>query len=173
MRVACVLITHLRAKVELRLQPHLKDQPAVIVDRSKGSPLIVDYLPAASRVAVGMTLEQALSQHTNTIVLEADEPSYRRAFHEILTSLQGISDRVEGADLGTAYVRLDGLEDVYGDEARLVCALLSSIPGYLGPRIGVGNGKFPALVAARASSPLGATQVPSDVRAFLAPHWLS
>ena len=38
MRVACVLVTHLRAKVELRKQPHLADRPAVIVDRSKGRP---------------------------------------------------------------------------------------------------------------------------------------
>ena len=47
MRVACVLITHLRAKVELRNHPNLKETTAVIVDRSKGRPLVVDTLPAA------------------------------------------------------------------------------------------------------------------------------
>ena len=120
MRIACVLVTRLRAKVELRRQPHLKDRPSVIVDRSKGRPLVVDSLPAALGVTAGMTMEQALSRHTNTTVLEADEPSYRRVFHRILTSLQGISDRVEESELGTAYVRLDGLEDLYGGEARLV-----------------------------------------------------
>ena len=31
LRVACVLATHLRAKVELRRQPHLKETTAVIV----------------------------------------------------------------------------------------------------------------------------------------------
>ena len=34
MRVACVLITHLRAQVELRRQPHLEGEPVLVVDRS-------------------------------------------------------------------------------------------------------------------------------------------
>ena len=98
MRVACVLITHLRAKVELRNHPNLKEPTAVIVDRSKGRPLVVDTLPAAPGVTAGMTLEQALSRHTDTTVLEADEPSYQKVFHRMLTSLQRISDRVEGPE---------------------------------------------------------------------------
>ena len=170
MRVACALVTHLRAKVELRDQPHLADRPAVIVDRSKGRPLVVDTFPAAVGVSAGMTLEQALSHHLSTVVLEADEPSYQRVFHRILASLQGISDRVEGAELGTAYVRLDGLEGMYGGEPRLVSALLHSVPEYLTPRVGLGEGKFPAFVAARVSRTQGATRVPSDAASFLAPH---
>ena len=40
MRVACVLVTHLRARVEMYRHPHLKDAPVVIVDRgtSDGMP---------------------------------------------------------------------------------------------------------------------------------------
>ena len=170
MRVACVLVTHLRAKVELRNQPHLKDRPAVIVDRSKGRPLVVDAFPVAVGVWAGMTLEQALSHHASAVILEADEPSYQKVFDRMLTSLQRISDRVEGAELGAAYVRLDGLESMYGGEARLVSALLHSVPEYLHPRMGLGEGKFPAFVAARVSRTQGATRVPSDVAAFLAPY---
>ena len=70
----------------------------------------------------------------------------------------------------TAYVRLDGLEGMYGGEARLVSALLHSVPEYLKPRVGLGEGKFPAFVAARVSRPHGATRVPSDAAAFLASH---
>ena len=136
MRVACVLVTHLRAKVELRRQPHLKETTAVIVDRSKGRPLVVDTFPAVVGVSPGMTQEQALSHQPGTIVLETDEPSYQKVFHRMLTALQGISDRVEGPELGTAYVRLDGLEGMYGGEARLVSALLHSVPEYLKPRVG-------------------------------------
>ncbi len=170
MRVACVLVTHLRAKVELRKQPRLADRPAVIVDRSKGRPLVVDTFPATAGVSAGMTLEQALSHHLSTVVLEADEPSYQREFRRMLASLQGISDRVEGAELGTAYVRLDGLEGMYGGDARLVSALLHSVPEYLHPRVGLGEGKFPSFVAARVSRTQGATRVPSDAVSFLAPH---
>ena len=168
MKIACVLVTHLRAKLEMRRQPHLKDQPAVIVDRSRGRPLVVDHFPAASGVAAGMTLEQALSRQSGGVVLDADEAAYLRAFHRILQSLQGISDRVERAELGTAYVGLDGLEALYGGEARLVTALLNAVSQDLVPRAGVGEAKFPAYAAARVSQPQGATRVPQDAAGFLA-----
>ena len=181
MKVACVLISHLRAKVEMQRRPHLKDQPALIVDRSKSRPVVVDHFPAAASVSPGTPLEQALSRQAENpfregkgragvVVLEADEPHYRRVFRQILRSLQGIADRVEDAGLGVAYVAMDGLEAMYGNEERLVCTLMNAVPEHLQPRAGIGEGKFPALVAARISEPLRATKVPEDAAAFLAPH---
>ena len=170
MKIACVLITHLRAKVEMRRQPHLKNRAVLIVDRSKGRPLVVDNFPAVSGVDAGMTLDQALSRQVNGIVLDADEASYRRVFHRMLLSLQRISDRVEGAELGTAYVRLDGLESLYGDEARLATTLLNALSQDLAPRVGVGEAKFPAYAAARTSLPLRSVRVPPDMAGFLAPQ---
>ena len=169
MKVACALITHLRIKAELKRQPHLGDLPTIIVDRSHTRPLVIDSSPRAA-VAPGTTLEQALSLQTSAVALEADEPHYRRVFREVLAALLGVSDRVEDADLGVAYVGIDGLEQMYGGEARLVTTLLNAIPRWLNPRIGVGEGKFPALVAARSSQALGATRVPPDPADFLAPH---
>ena len=170
MKIACVLVTHLRAKVEMRRQHHLKDRPALLADRSQGRSLVIDHFPAASGVVAGMTLEQAMSRQADGIALEADEAAYRRVFHRMLLSLQGISDRVEGAELGTAYVGLDGLEALYGGEARLVTTLLNAVSQDLAPRVGVGNAKFPAYVAARTSQPWGAAKVPPDVAGFLAPQ---
>ena len=170
MRVACVLITHLRAKVELQRQPHLGDRPVVIADHSRGRPLVADRFPACGGVTAGMALEEALSRNAGTVVLEADEPSYRRVFSRVLIALQGVSDRVEGAGLGTAYVRLDGLERLHGGEDRTVHALLNVLPDYLRPRIGVGDARFPAFVAARTSDAPGVARVPPDAAAFLAPH---
>ena len=170
MRVACVLITHLRAKVELRRQPHLRERPAVIVDRSTGKPLVVDAFPAASAVVAGMTLEEALSRRPDTTVLEADEPACRRVFQQVLSALQGVSDRVEGAELGTAYVGLDGLEALHGGESALVRALREAIPRDLSPRVGVAEAKFPAFVAARTSRGLESATVPPEAAAFLAPR---
>ena len=172
MRVACVLVTHLRAKVEMSRQPHLKTTPVLIVDRdaSRAKPLVVDCFPGASEVVAGMTLEQAMSRQTGSVVLDADEPHYRRVFDRVLKALQGISDRVEEAELGTAYVRVDGLERLHGGEARVVSALLNAVPAYLRPRLAVADSKFPAYVAARTSPTHGASRVPEDAAAFLAPH---
>ena len=49
----------------------------------------------------------------------------------------------------------------------LARALLDALPQTLLPRVGVGHGKFPALVAARSSEPLGLTKVSEDAAAFL------
>ena len=94
LRIACVLITHLRVKVELQRQPHLGDRAVVIADRNHGRPLVADCFPLSVGVAVGMPLEAALSRKTGIVVLEADEPSYRRVFRRVLADLQGVSDRV-------------------------------------------------------------------------------
>lgn len=220
MRVACVLITHLRAKAEMRregegeseergerseegedtfgcsssaspgsdsgveeaceqdcaggeavhLQKAEQKPSTLIVARGGvggGAPVVVDYFPGAAGVKVGMTLEQAVSYLEETVVLNADEPYYRQVFGEVIRALQGVSDRVEGAELGTAYVRLDGLEALYGGEAQAVQALLAAVPADLTPRIGVADAKFPAFVAARMRKP-GVSQAPEDVRGFLA-----
>ncbi len=170
MKVACVLITHLRAKCELLRQPDLVAAPAVIVDRSEGSPTVIDVFPAATGVAVGMSLEEALSHNADTVVIEANEPVYRRVFRQVLTALQAVSDRVEQAALGVAYVRLDGLETLYGGEERLVNALRNAIPQYLAPRVGVADAKFTAFVAARTGRAGEVTRAPAYAAAFLAPH---
>ena len=170
LKVACVFITHLRAKAEMQRHLHLKDQPVLIADRSKSRPVVVDYLPAATAVSAGMPLERALSYQAGAMVLDADEPHYRRVFRRVLSSLQGISDRVEDAGLGVAYVAMDGLEAMYGGEERLVLALLNAVPQHMAPRAGIGEGKFPAMVAARSSDPLRAAKAPQDAAAFLSPR---
>ena len=170
MKIACLLITYLRAKIEIRRHPDLKNKPAVIIERSGGKSWVVDSTPLATGVRRGLTLQEALSIRPDTLVIEADEPHYRRVFDQVLTSLQQISDRVEGTDPGTAYIRLDGLEHLYGGEARLVNALLNAVPRDQAPRVGVAEVKFSALVAATISEPSGATRVPADTASFLAPH---
>ena len=170
MRIACVLITHLRAKVEMRRRPDLSGKPAVIATRGQRKPVVVDHSPAAARVTIGMSPEQALSQQADTLILEADESSYRSVFSRILAALQEVSDQVEDADLGVAYVRVTGLDELYGGEDALIAALHAAIPGYLQARIGVGEGKFPAYTAAVVSPPLGVTVVPDDAAEFLAPR---
>ena len=170
MKVACVLIAHLRAEIELRRSPNLKKRPVVIVDRAVGRPVVADFLPDGVGMRKGMSLEQAMSLHRGTRVLEADEPHYREVFDGVLAALQGVSDRVEAAELGTAYVGLSGLEGMYGGEARLARALLNAVSPDLEPRVGLAHGKFPAYVAAKISSPQGAVRVPTNVKAFLAPH---
>lgn len=173
MSLACVLIPHLRALVELRRRPHLKKRPIIMVDRSSGKPVVTDFLPDGMGIGRGMYLGRALSLHRGVGIptaLESDEPRYRQVFDAVLAALQGVSDRVEAEELGTAYVGLDGLNAMYGGSARLARALLNAVPPDLQPRVGLAHGKFPAYMAATKSKSHGAVRVPANVREFLAPH---
>ena len=167
MRVACALITHLRAKAELRRHTHLRDGSIAVVDGTGGKPLVVDS-SAGTSVRAGMTLEQATSCHNDLIILDVDEPYYRRAFEDVVDALLGVSDRVEPAELGVAYARIDGLEALHGGETQAAEALLAAVPSYLRARIGVGDTKFTAFVAARTAPALRIAVCPDDAAGFLA-----
>ena len=168
MRIACVLTTHLRAKAELRRHAHLRDSPIAVVDRANGKPLVVDSSAGASARA-GMTLEQAMSSHNGLIILDADEPYYRRVFEDVTEALLQVCDRVEPAELGTAYARIDGLESLYGGEEKAASALLDAVPGWLNARVGVGGSKFASYIAARTADVRSVVACPADEAGFLAP----
>ena len=169
MRVACALITHIRAKAELRRRPELENRAFVIVDRIRVEAPVVDLSPPAKGILPGMTLQQAMSVQPGLTALDADEPHYRDTFARLLDSLGHVSDVVEDGGLGEAYVRLVGLERLYGGEAGVVSALLNAVPCHFNPRVGVADSKFPAYVAARAAAPMRAAKAPDDAPTFLAP----
>ena len=167
MKIACVLTTHLPVKSELRRHANLRGKP-VIVTRSSGSKqLVLDSSPEARGVTSGMPLQEALSHCKGATLIEADEPHYHEVFDMVMDLLVQRSPLVEKAELGCAYVGLDGLESMYCGEARLVTSLLQAAPHDLSPRIGLAEGKFPAYVAAILSGPGQATRVPDDVAGFL------
>ena len=168
MKIACALITHLRAKAELRRRTHLKDSQIAVVDKAQGKPLVVDS-SAGTSVRAGMTLEQAMSCRNDLIILDSDESYYRRVFEGILRALLRVSARVEEAELGVAYARVDGLERLYGGESEVAAALIAAIPDYLRARIGVGDTKFTAFVAARTAPASGIAVCPDEAAEFLTP----
>jgi len=168
MRIACVLITHLIAKAELQRYIHLKDRPMAVVAKTSGKPLVVDSSSEAY-IRAGMTMEEAMPCHNDLIILDGDESHYRRVFEEVAESLLSVSDGVELAELGVAYVRVDALELLYGGEEKVIDALLGALPAYLRARVGVGDAKFTSRIAAQGAEALGSSVCPSDAAGFVAP----
>ena len=167
MKIACVLITHLPVKAERRRRVDLRERP-VIITKTRGSKQVaLDSSSEAAGVIAGMPLQEALSRCKGATLLQADDPYYHAVFERVIDSLAQKSPLVEKAELGCAYVGLDGLGVVYGGEARLVASLLHAAPHDLDPRIGVARGRFPAYVAAVTGGVGGATRVPDDVAGFL------
>ena len=159
MKIACVLITHLPMKAELRRRAELQGRPAIIAQGSGSRQVVLDSSPEAVGVAAGMPLQEALSRCKDATLLQADEPYYEIIFDQVIIALGGRSPLLEKAEPGCVYVGLDGLEAMYGGESRLVTALLHAVPHHLNPRIGVAGGKFPAYVAALVSPGGRATRI--------------
>ncbi len=168
MKIACVLISHLPAKAEQRRHPELRRRPVIITVESRAKRVVLDSSPEAVGVSAGVPLQEALSRCKGATLLQADMPYYQKVFDTAVKGLQQRSPLVEKAELGCAYVGVDGLEDLYGGEARLIASLLQATPHDLGARLGLAGGKFLAYVAAATSSGGHATRVPDDAAGFLA-----
>ncbi|MBM3949602.1 MAG: hypothetical protein FJ312_10295 [SAR202 cluster bacterium] len=166
-RIACVLVTHLPAKAELRRNADLVGKPFIITQGTGSKQAVLDYSSEVRGIVAGMPLQEALSRCNGVRLVQADEPYYQRVFQAIVDALLQRSPVVEKADLGCAYVGLSGLEAMYGGEARLASALLSAVPSDLRPRVGIATGKFPAYIAATFGEPGRAVKVPDDVAGFL------
>src|SRR5262249_18210431 len=65
---------------------------------------------------------------------------------------------------------LEGLDRLYGELGRLERALRAAVAPLLRPRLGAGDGKFAASVAARTGAPARMCAVPAaEARSFFAP----
>ena len=166
--IACVLITHFRAKIELKRNAHLINRDAIIVDKSTS--LVVDRFPRTSYIEIGMTIEKVLFHYPNAVLIYADESYYERIFDELMLPLHQVSPLLEPAEVGCIYVDIKGLLPLYVNIYTLVDALLDEIPEYFSTRVGIAEGKFPAYVAALNTHPNDVTVLSSSESLFLAPY---
>lgn len=167
MKIACVLITHLPAKSEVRRRPELLDRPVIVAAASSKGATVLDFSSQVRGVTVGMPLQEAVSRCSSATLVEADEPYYRNVFAGTVEALMQRSPIVEAGELGCVFVGVTGLETMYRGEVGLISALLDAVPEVFNPRIGVAETKFPAYVAAMKIDGGRALRVPEDVGTFL------
>ena len=166
--IACMLVTHLPVKAEVRRYPHLRGKPVIITESYGSKDLVLDSSAEAHGVNSGMPLAEAMALCKDAVLVQADAPYYNSTFDKLAQSLELRSPAVERDGLGCAYVGLEGLELMYGGEARIVASLLQAAPSEFNPRVGVAGGKFPAYVAAVTAKGGRATRVPSDATGLAA-----
>ena len=160
MKIACILITHLPMKSELIRRPDLQNRPVIITEGSDSKEVVLDSSPEARNIIPGMPLQEAMSRIRSVVLLRADVSYYEIVFNKVIFSLCQRSPLVEKSVLGCAYISLDGLEQMYGSEARLITSIINAVPNHLNPRVGIANGKFLAYVAALSSRGGQTTKVP-------------
>jgi DNA polymerase-4/protein ImuB len=167
--LACLLIEHLPLKVELHRDPRLHGSQVILTRLSGSQRVVLDASPEAGPLSPGMPLSEALSQCSNAVLVESDPTAYRHAFEDVLTAIETIGADVEASDMGIAYVRVAGLELLFGGVDGVLEALLRAVPAHLVPRIGAAESKFAARMAAREAVPGAYGRASGDVASFLAP----
>jgi nucleotidyltransferase/DNA polymerase involved in DNA repair len=127
---------------------------------------VLDCSPPASKLGVqhGQPLGSAHKLVPEALFLAAHPTAYAEAFEAALRALGELAPAVEGeidpqrSTFGQAFVGIEGLARLWGDEATLVeraAGLLAPLlPGR--PRAGIGNTRFGAQVAALAGARSGA-----------------
>ena len=168
--IACLLVTRLPVKAERQRYPSLLGKPLVIVERRGPHGRVLECSPEAQGVKAGMSLAKTLVRCPEAVVLAEDREFYEDVFGRMEDALAMRYPMVEKGELGCLYAGLDGMEPLYGDEARLIASLLQSTPPVFEPRVGVASGRFPAYVAAATSRPGRAVKAPPDTAEFLSSH---
>ena len=172
MSIACVEIPHLPLQCAVARAPELRSKLVIIYHGEEARPVVLDASPDA-HLRRGTSLIRAMSQHPEAAVIRADEAVYDARWHDVVEKLLNISDRVEDAARGCAFVAIDGLSELYGSQDQTV-ALLSETTTKHGfeSLIGVAPGRFPAYCAAIRAQPYKPIRLSSNrtsVKEFLAP----
>src|SRR5258708_23615956 len=118
---ACVWVPLFPPKCEIERQPGLSGQPVALL--SPAAPRRVwQVSPLARRAGVkaGMTVSQAIGACPALRLCEADPVHYDERFSRLLAALGEVSPVIEPAELGRAFVGMDGLEGLDGGPDRQV-----------------------------------------------------
>ncbi|MEX1334168.1 MAG: hypothetical protein AB1Z66_02590 [Candidatus Limnocylindrales bacterium] len=171
---------HLPLRLALGRDPGA-DETVVLGGRPWDPGPVLDRSPAAGALGVrrGQPLGTAHSLVPEALFLPLDPAGLANPFEAALDALNALAPAVEGevdpADprFGRVFIGIEGLGRLWGDEPALVERALAIVEPLLPgpPRVGIGNTRFGAGVAARIGS--GVDAIPAGGRreeaAFLAP----
>ncbi len=148
---------HLPLRLEAVRRPPLPE--LVVLGGQPWDPgTVLDCSPAAKRL--GVHRDQPLGSAHNlvpeAVFLPVDLPAYRTVFERALETLAAFTPSIEGEieptgpTFGQAFLGIEGLGRLWGDEPRLAARVVDSVASILpgSPRTGIGNTRFGAQVAA-------------------------
>ena len=72
--IACMLVTHLPVKAEMRRYPHLRGKPVIITESYGSKDLVLDSSAEAHGVNAGMPLAEAMARCKDAVLVQADAP---------------------------------------------------------------------------------------------------
>jgi nucleotidyltransferase/DNA polymerase involved in DNA repair len=174
---ACVWIPLFPLRCEEARQEGLSAYPTALLAPDTTRKLWqVSSLARHVGVKPGMTVSQAIGLCPTLRLIEPDPVHYDERFTTLLAALNEVSPVIEAAELGLAYVGVDGLAGIFGSSAKIIAAIQQTVRPSDRPtvRLGWGQGKFIAWVAASRAKPGEAIIVPAGAEGtFLASQPIS
>lgn len=161
---ACVWIPLFPLRCEEARHEGLATTPAALLATDTTRKLWqVSSLARHAGVKPGMTVCQAIGLCPTLRLIEPDPVHYDEQFAALLSALGEVSPVIEQAELGLAYVGVDGLEGIHGSPQQIIHAIHETVRPSDRPtvRLGWGVGKFTAWVAASRAKPSEAIVVPA------------
>ncbi len=115
----CLWIPLFPLRCEEQRRPELSGRPTALLSPSDTRRLW-QISPTARRVGVrpGMTVSQAIGLCPTLTLCKPDPVHYDEQFTSVLLALNDVSPVIEPAELGRAFIGVDGLERLHGDPAR-------------------------------------------------------
>jgi protein ImuB len=156
-RLACVLVPSFSAVALVRSEPGLRDHPVALVRGAAPARVIVDATAEAKAAGIEpeMPEAEARARCLGLITRAVSEERDRLAHMAMLATVLGTSPRVEDGGPGVAYVDLEGLGRLFGDEAAIGERLWHHARGIGLPAcVGIAGSRASARAAARLGCPV-------------------
>src|SRR5260370_12834535 len=147
---ACIWVPIFPLRCEEQRDPELIGRPTAVLSLEDARRLWqVSSSARRSGVKAGMTMSQGMALCASLAICKPDPVYYEEHFTNLLHGLGKMSPVVEPAELGRAYLGVDGLERLFGTPEQQLVVLARIVGENYGDfRLGWGKGKFVAWVAA-------------------------
>jgi protein ImuB len=154
--------------------PTLCDVPVAVVERAERGLVVIAASAEATAEGVshGLRRREAEARCPGLTVAEADPQIEARAFERVARAVETFTPRFVLEEPGRLTFPTRGPSRYFGGDAAMAEAVLDTVydVGISGARVGVADGGFAAMLAARAAEPVGTHVVPpGESPAFLAP----
>jgi DNA polymerase-4 len=173
MRTACVYIPHFYVQMECLKRPDLLKRPVVIIAMPEERGFVLDCSEELIERGVKplMPLKNVYSLCYDAIPIYTRRKDYTGIWEDILSSIAGISLRIESKEPGMVFLDITRLPGMYTSEEKLVQALVSLVAEKfeLRVKVGVGNSRFLAYEAALCTHEDAIVVRPGTERQFLSP----
>jgi protein ImuB len=154
--------------------PALRDVPVAVVERAERGLVVVAASAEATAegVSSGLRRREAEARCPGLTVAEADPQVEARAFERVARAVETFTPRFVLEEPGRLTFPTRGPSRYFGGDTAMAEAVLGAVrgSGISGARVGVAEGGFAAMLAARMAGPGDACVVPrGESSAFLAP----